>query len=69
VPDSTPPSWRERWAEEATRFGQAPMPATFDDPPKAGLPTRAAEAAADARAIKTRKQVLDLVLTTLGARK
>jgi acetoin utilization protein AcuC len=69
VPDSTPPAWRERWAEEATRFGQAPMPATFDDPPNAGLPYRAAEAAADARAIKTGEHVLDLVLTTLGARK
>jgi acetoin utilization protein AcuC len=69
VPDSTPPSWRERWAEEAPRFGQAPMPATFDDPPNAGLPYRAAEAAADARAIKTGEHVLDLVLTTLGARK
>ncbi|MEO6208073.1 MAG: acetoin utilization protein AcuC, partial [Candidatus Limnocylindrales bacterium] len=32
VPGSTPVAWRERWASEAARYGQAPLPATFDDP-------------------------------------
>jgi acetoin utilization protein AcuC len=33
VPPDTPAEWRERWADEARRFGQFPLPATFDDPP------------------------------------
>ncbi|MFP5343497.1 MAG: GNAT family N-acetyltransferase [Candidatus Limnocylindria bacterium] len=36
VPAETPPAWRERWAADAARHGQAPPPATFDDPPDAG---------------------------------
>lgn len=32
-PDSIPPAWRSRWAAEAERFGQAPLPETFLDPP------------------------------------
>ncbi len=32
VPDATPADWRERWAREAARYGQAPLPETFDDP-------------------------------------
>ncbi|HET7169073.1 MAG TPA: acetoin utilization protein AcuC [Candidatus Limnocylindrales bacterium] len=38
VPSSTPAAWRDRWATEAARYGQAPLPATFDDEPNAGLP-------------------------------
>ena len=26
VPDATPAAWRERWASEAARYGQAPLP-------------------------------------------
>ena len=33
VPANTPAEWRERWAGEASRYGQAPLPTTFDDPP------------------------------------
>jgi acetoin utilization protein AcuC len=33
VPSETPAAWRERWADEARRYGQAPMPVTFDDVP------------------------------------
>ena len=32
VPAATPAAWRERWASEAARYGQAPLPTTFDDP-------------------------------------
>jgi acetoin utilization protein AcuC len=32
VPAETPADWRERWAAEAARYGQAPLPMTFDDP-------------------------------------
>jgi acetoin utilization protein AcuC len=66
VPEATPAAWRERWAEDAERFGQSPMPGTFDDPPDAGLPYRAAEAAADARAVEIAREVLELVLRTFS---
>jgi acetoin utilization protein AcuC len=65
VPAATPAAWRERWAADAAAFGQSPMPETFDDPPNAGLPYRAAEEAADARAIRIAEEVLELVLRTL----
>jgi len=64
VPGSTPPAWRERWAADAERFGQSPMPESFDDPPNAGLPYRVADEAADARAVRIAGEVLDLVLRT-----
>jgi len=32
VPAETPADWRERWAAEASAFGQAPPPADFIDP-------------------------------------
>jgi acetoin utilization protein AcuC len=35
VPDATPAAWRERWAGEAARYGQAPLPMAFDDAPDA----------------------------------
>ena len=68
VPDATPEAWRERWAEDAERYGQSPMPATLDDPPNAGLPYRAADESADARAVQIAEQVLELVLGTLQGR-
>jgi acetoin utilization protein AcuC len=37
-PADTPQAWRERWSDEAARYGQAPLPASFDDPPDAGEP-------------------------------
>ena len=67
VPAETPAAWRARWTADAERFGQSPMPAAFDDPPQAGLPYRAADQAADERALKVAEQVLDLVLGTLKA--
>jgi acetoin utilization protein AcuC len=69
VPLETPAPWRERWAADAERYGQSPMPTTFDDPPNAGLAYRAPEEAADARASQIAGQVLELVLRTLEARK
>src|SRR6187551_599982 len=38
VPSATPEAWRARWADEAARYGQAPLPERFDDEPNAGLP-------------------------------
>ena len=50
VPASTPEAWRARWAEEAARYGQAPLPERFDDEPNAGLPLDGAQDAAEQRA-------------------
>ncbi len=50
VPDTTPSAWRDRWADEAARYGQAPLPDRFDDAPNAGFPLDAAGAAAGERA-------------------
>jgi acetoin utilization protein AcuC len=65
VPDATPGEWRARWADDAERYGQSPMPRTFDDPPNAGLPYRAADEAADERALLIAEGVLELVMATL----
>jgi len=42
VPPETPSAWRERWTAEARRFGQSPLPTTFDDPPTGTDPAAAA---------------------------
>jgi acetoin utilization protein AcuC len=39
VPASTPVEWRERWTEEGSRYGQAPLPETFDDVARSDLGT------------------------------
>src|SRR5262245_35324465 len=49
VPPSTPVAWRERWGDEAARYGQAPLPETFTDPPNAGEPIDGTQDAADER--------------------
>jgi acetoin utilization protein AcuC len=41
VPAETPEAWRDRWATEAQRYGQAPLPLTFDDAPTATEPATA----------------------------
>ncbi|MDP9483236.1 MAG: hypothetical protein M3P84_08450 [Chloroflexota bacterium] len=50
VPSSTPGAWRDRWADEAARYGQAPLPETFEDLPNAGLAFDAAQAAVEDQA-------------------
>ena len=50
IPSETPTAWRERWAAEAARYGQAPLPERFDDERNAGLPMDAMQAAAEERA-------------------
>jgi acetoin utilization protein AcuC len=65
APEEIPAAWRERWAEDGERYGQAPIPTTFDDEPNAGLPFRATDEAADARATSIAREVLALVLERL----
>jgi acetoin utilization protein AcuC len=67
VPDRLPEAWRERWAADAERYGQSPIPTTFDDPPDAGLRRHPADDAADARAPRIAEEVLGLVLPRLRA--
>ena len=50
VPETTPAAWRDRWANEAARYGQAPLRERFDDEPNAGLEFDATQAAAEERA-------------------
>src|SRR5919108_3908067 len=50
VPAATSSAWRERWADEAARYGQAPLPESFDDQPNAGLPFDATQDASEQRA-------------------
>jgi acetoin utilization protein AcuC len=54
VPSETPPEWRERWAAEAARHGQAPLPETFDDPPTGTTPA----------ALEAIRRVLDTIRET-----
>ena len=49
VPMATDQTWRDRWDAEAARYGQAPLPETFDDRSNAGLPLDATQLAAEAR--------------------
>ena len=47
VPSETPAEWRERWATDGARYGQAPLPLAFDDPPNAGLEIDSAQRTAE----------------------
>src|SRR6185503_8953316 len=62
------PEWRERWADEAERFGQSPIPTTLDDPENAGLPYRPAQERADRRAPTIARESVELALRALGSR-
>jgi acetoin utilization protein AcuC len=65
VPAETPAAWRERWAVEGRRYGQAPLPLTFEDP---ATPTEAAAARSIERTVeRVRSSVLPL-LEVLGGR-
>ena len=65
VPLSTPVAWRERWAKEGSRYAQAPLPATFEDAPNAGLDPDAWQAAAEVRSLETAGLVRRLVVPRL----
>ncbi len=65
MPPAIDPDWRERWAAEAARHGQAPLPSTFTDPPNAGLPLRPEQAAAEEQAAAIVALVRSLVVPGL----
>jgi acetoin utilization protein AcuC len=66
VPAETPEAWRERWDAEARRYGQAPLPATFDDPPTPTEPStvRTIERTVD----EVRSRVLPLLRAAVARR-
>ena len=51
APSRIAEAWRERWADEAARYGQAPLPERFDDAPNAGLPHDGSQEASEQRAL------------------
>lgn len=65
APEHTPIAWRERWAAEAERYDQAPLPATFLDPPNAGLPMDDFQADAERRSLVTLELVRRLTLPAI----
>ncbi len=65
VPDATPAAWRDRWEGEAARYGQAPLPRTFEDAPNAGLARDATQAAVEARSRTTAALARHLVVPRL----
>ena len=48
-PERIPAAWRERWADEAARYGQGPLPEHFEDAPNAGMEISAAQVDAERR--------------------
>ena len=53
APERTPEAWRERWAAEGARYGQAPLPETFRDALNAGMPLDDNQAMAEAMSSET----------------
>ena len=66
-PDSTPPAWRERWADETVAWSAGPPPERFEDPPGSVLGAGHGQAAADLAATETVARVRNLVLAQLEA--
>jgi acetoin utilization protein AcuC len=62
------PAWRDRWAADAERYGQSPIPATLDDAANAGLPYRDAQQHADRRAADIARESVALAITALRSR-
>jgi GNAT superfamily N-acetyltransferase len=64
-PDGVPAAWRARWAAEAERHGQAPLPERFNDDPNAGRAIDPAQEAAEATSRGTIEIVSRLVLPAI----
>lgn len=64
-PTALPAAWRERWAAEAERYGQAPLPDRLSDEPNAGLRLDPAQEAADRHALETAELIRQLAVPAL----
>ena len=65
VPDRTPEAWRERWATEAGRYRQSPLPEAFLDPPNAGVPVDDTQAQAESMSTEMAHLVRRVVVPRL----
>jgi GNAT superfamily N-acetyltransferase len=65
APTETPGDWRDRWAGEASRYGQAPLPSTFEDSPNAGLPLDDLQREAERVSSTTAAGVAEVVVPAL----
>jgi acetoin utilization protein AcuC len=68
APRDIPAAWRERWTDDAERYGQSPIPETLDDPENAGFAYRPPQQRADERAAAIAQEVLGAALRALAAR-
>ncbi|HYM83678.1 MAG TPA: GNAT family N-acetyltransferase [Candidatus Dormibacteraeota bacterium] len=64
-PASIPVDWRERWAMDAARYGQAPLPERFDDPAELERPRSAAAEDAARSALETARLVRSVLIPRL----
>jgi acetoin utilization protein AcuC len=64
-PVETSADWRDRWHDEGTRYGQAPLPTTFDDLPNAGATLDPTQASAETRSMETARRVRAMVVPRL----
>ena len=65
VPDRLPAAWRERWEDEAARYGTATRPTAFVDPPNAGDPASRSQDAAERQSRATAAAVREAVVPAL----
>src|SRR3954454_1734453 len=65
VPEAIPEAWRERWASDGARYGQAPLPERFVDAPNAGLLLDASQMAAETHSTETAALVRRVVVPAL----
>jgi acetoin utilization protein AcuC len=65
APESTPPAWRERWADEAAHYGQAPLPTAFEDAPNAGERRDAVQEIAEEQSLAGAADVREAVVPAL----
>ena len=65
VPNATPEAWRARWASEAARYGQSPLPPMFDDLPNAGAEPDASQLDAEAASNATSRTLRSIVVPAL----
>ncbi|MBA2373747.1 MAG: acetoin utilization protein AcuC, partial [Chloroflexi bacterium] len=64
-PIATPQDWRSRWADDAARYGQSPVPTTFLDEPNAGGVVDAWQRAAESRSTEVAGRVRHVVVPRL----
>ena len=65
APDLLPVAWRERWADEAARYEQSPLPGTFVDAPNAGVEVDIDQLRAEERSRETVEVVRAVVVPAL----